>query len=1025
MPVSPATPEPLPVALTRQFYEWEQRGRGWLTWDEAVDLEPPFRPFAFVLPHDLQQQDDGRRHTLFSALREILSFWPSENKGVEARNEEPYPEPARPTNIADLVELQVILPPEFDVSKTLAEQFLLSLSNSSSVVAYEIVSNNGRVSAHWTCRNDDANHAEQQLIAHFPDALVVRSEESFADRWNNGARYHLIVDFGLSQEFICPIRCFRNFDSDPLTAIVGALSRLNGAEVGILQILFQPTRLPWTQSIVRSVTNWSGENFFADAPEMTSLARDKISSPLYSVVLRVAVRAESQERCWEIARGIGGALARYANSPSNEFIPLSNDNLSDVDHQSDLLHRQSHRSGMLLNIEELVGLAHLPSASVRSESFQRRTERTRPAPRIATAHDLVLGENCHEGTVVQATLSTDQRVKHVYVIGASGTGKSNFLLHLIDQDLQAGRGVAVLDPHGDLIDAIVERIPEHRTDDVIVFDPADEGYPIAFNVLSAHSEIEKTLLASDLMAVFKRLSTSWGDQMSTVFQNAIAAMLESERGGTLADLRRFLAEKEYRIEFLRTVKDPDIVYYWQKEFPLLSGRPQSPILTRLDAFLRPKLIRQMVAQRTNRVDFADIMDSGKIFLARLSQGAIGEENAYLLGTFLVSKFHQMILSRQSRSESERRPYFLYLDEFHHFVTPSMASILSGVRKYRLGLVLAHQELRQLEKRDAEVASAVLTNPFTRVCFRVGDPDAKKLADGFSHFDASDLLNLGTGEAICRVERSNFDFNLQTPRVEAVEKTLAQLRRQKVKEGSRQRYATPHELVEMELRERARSSITAVPLLKETPRDEIEIQAVPTPDLSSPMQTNPLQKEKVVARRQSLTDGLMGKGGQEHRYLQNFTKRWAEGMGYRATIEKPLGDGCSVDVALEKEQCSIACEISVSTSSSHELGNLKKCLAAGYTYVAILSSGPKKLAEIEKLAREVFAPEEQDRLRFFAPDELFAFIEQLEAQFASTEKTVRGYKVKVNYSQSGKSERAARSRAVSKVIASALRRVRKE
>src|SRR5437660_6451367 len=169
----------------------------------------------------------------------------------------------------------------------------------------------------------------------------------------------------------------------------------------------------------------------------------------------------------------------------------------------------------------------------------------------------------------------------------------------------------------------------------------------------------------------------------------------------------------------------------------------------------------MVSQPENRLYFAHIMDSGKVFLAKLSQGLLGKENSYLLGTLLVSKFQQLAMARQSKQQALRKEFWVYIDEFHNFITPSMAEILAGARKYRVGLILAHQELRQLQ-RDSEVASAVMSNPYTRVVFRVGDDDARKLADGFGFFESRDLQNLETGQAIARVERSDFDFNLSIP-----------------------------------------------------------------------------------------------------------------------------------------------------------------------------------------------------------------------------------------------------------------------
>src|SRR5581483_408379 len=293
---------------------------------------------------------------------------------------------------------------------------------------------------------------------------------------------------------------------------------------------------------------------------------------------------------------------------------------------------------------------------------------TKAAPPLAFGHAMVLGENHHAGETVRVSMTTEQRVRHTHLIGVSGSGKSTLLLNMIAQDVEQGNGIAVLDPHGDLVDQVIARIPAERIKDVVLLDPSDEGYPVGFNILSAHSDLERNLLASDLVSVFKRLSTSFGDQMTTVLGNAILAFLESSVGGTLTDLRRFLVEPAYRDRFLATVGDSEVVYYWQREFPLLSGKPQGPILTRLDTFLRPKVIRHMVSQKENRLDFADVMNGRKILLAKLSQGLIGEENSYLLGTLVVSKLNQVATSRQNMPAEARTPFYLYIDEFHNFVT---------------------------------------------------------------------------------------------------------------------------------------------------------------------------------------------------------------------------------------------------------------------------------------------------------------------------------------------------------------------
>lgn len=291
-------------------------------------------------------------------------------------------------------------------------------------------------------------------------------------------------------------------------------------------------------------------------------------------------------------------------------------------------------------------------------------------------------------------------------------------MNLIIQDIRNGEGICVLDPHSDLIDQVLEHVPEERAEDIVLVDPSDEDYPVGFNILTAHSDLEKNLLSSDLVSVFRRLSTSWGDQMTSVLGNAILAFLESSRGGTLAELRRFLVEPQFGNSFLETVQDAEIVYFWRREFPLLTGKPQAPLLTRLDTFLRPKLIRYIVSQKENRLDFGAIINEGKVLLVKLAQGAIGEENAYLFGTFLVSKLHQTAMSRQEVKESLRSN-----STWTSSITSSRLRWLQSSREREntiWGLILAHQELRQLLSRDSDVASAVIANPYTRICFRLGD-----------------------------------------------------------------------------------------------------------------------------------------------------------------------------------------------------------------------------------------------------------------------------------------------------------------
>jgi len=725
--------------LTAQFYQWERRGRGYQVWPKPVAPEPPFTPFCgHYLPPE-PPVDDGQIPTPLSSLAGKIG------RLLQGKNTQAVVKPMADLEPAPillsrepLIELQIVLPPTLNARREDFAEFLSTLSHCHEPITFELLGTASHVTVQLAVHPYDENLVKQRFQAFFPEAVIQSRQNTLITAWDTLTDTDtLILEFGLAHAFMLPLAGKK---LDPYLGLIGALSNLTHDDLGLFQVIFQPVENDWVESTVRAVTDHEGKPFFDNAPELLAGAKDKLSLPLMAAVVRIATKAAIPERCFDIARNLASALTVFADPRGNELLPLKNDRYPFARHAEDVLRRQSHRSGMILNLAELVGLVHLPSSDVRSPKLERHTAKTKAAPAsVRGDHGLLLGDNEDGDQVIPVRLTTEQRVRHIHMIGASGTGKSTLLYNLIRQDIENGEGLAVLDPHGDLVDKILGIIPANRINDVIVLDPSDEEYSIGFNILSAHSENEKVLLASDLVSVFQRLSASWGDQMASVLNNAILAFLESKRGGTLADLRRFLLEPKYRDNFLDTVTDPDVVYYWRKVFGQLAGNKSlGPVLTRLETFLSRKPIRYMVSQTENKLDFAHILDTGKIFLAKLPHGTIGRENAYLLGTLLVSKFQQIAMGRQQQAESSRRPFWLYIDEFHNFITPSMAEILSGARKYRLGLTLAHQELRQLQ-RDSEVASAVLSNAGTRICFRVGDDDAKKLSDGFATFDTKVLF----------------------------------------------------------------------------------------------------------------------------------------------------------------------------------------------------------------------------------------------------------------------------------------------
>lgn len=1005
--------------LTANFYLWEKRGRGWQVWDSPVELEPPFERFFHSRLIQRPQIDDGRKPGFLSSLFGKLKNGASEKSQALELSEfidaNCQLTPSSFSSSSPLIEISVSLPPNQKVNPEMAEQFLLSLSYCSFPLGFELVGTADAIYVQLVCRQDDLLQVRQQLKAHFPAATLSEKGNELRNA-PAGSNETLVVDFGLSYEFMRPLRTSRNFDTDPLIGAIAALENLRHGEIGLLQILFQAARRPWAESIQRSVTGYEGRSFFADAPEMSQLAKEKIRKPLFAVVIRAAGQSPSDSRVWDIVKGLAGSLVPLASPNSNELIPLENDDYDDFDHWNDVLLRQSRRTGMLLNSEELVSLVHLPSISVRSEKLVREVKKTTVAPLIASGHAFTLGENVHQGKAVPVTLSAEQRLRHMHVIGATGTGKSTLLINSVVQDMRSNRGVAVLDPHGDLIDQILGHVPEGRFDDVILFDPSDVEYPVGFNILSAHSEIEKNVLSSDLVAVFQRLSTSWGDQMTSVLANAILAFLESSEGGTLAELRQFLVEEDFRNRYLLTVTDSEIVYYWLKEFRLLRGNPQASILTRLNNFLRLRLLRNIVVQKEG-INFDDILNGRKIFLAKLSQGLIGEENAHLLGTLIVSKIHQVVMARQVKEISAREEFYLYIDEFHNFVTPSLASILSGARKYHLGLVLAHQELRQLWNRDTELANSVISNPGTRICFRLGDFDAQKLEGGFSHFDREDFQNLGTGEAIVRIERAEYDFNLKAFPPPQVPLEVTKNRQEKLIALSRRKYGVPREEIESRRSitfeaEPAQAKQTLRTIKKSEPR---EAPGTPTTKI-------PVEKSKIEVDIPEPAP----KGESQHRYLQTLIKKLAEDNGFKVVLEQPTPDRLGrVDVSLERDQRRMAVEISVTSTKDQEIKNIQKCLDAGYDKVVLCSPEKKFLDKLRPLLVEKFDKPSHEKISLLQPEELLFFFESEAARQAGGEERVKGYKVKVQYQPVGTLEKKTKREAVAQVILKAMRKMKED
>jgi len=1029
--------------LSEQFAAWEVRGRGWDVFPEPVELEPPFRPFiGYTSPPPVA--DDGRKPTVLSSFLERLrprspSPAPPALPSIDTEPEPRWREPI------EGVEIPLILPLSRSVPAAQVESFLRHVGRDAETLALELLGTEREATCQMVAAPQTVTRVVQGVEACFPGIVCapggrsVEPGEALSSGWHDSEPSFAVVELGLGSEWMLPLG---NPRSDVLATVVAALDGLRKEELGLLQILFAPARRAWAESVVVAVSDAHGKSLFINRPDLRRGAQQKIASPLFAVVIRLAASAVNAARAWEIIADLAAPFAAFARPGGNFFAPLNNEGYSAFAHEADILTRSSRRSGVLLNMEELIPLL-TPPVSAPSRKLLRETQRTHSAPeRLITGGTLLLGTNRHAGKTNEVFLTPEHRVRHTHVIGASGTGKSTFLLNLIQQDIERGEGVAVLDPHGDLIDAVLGMIPPERTADVIVLDPSDENFPVGLNILAAHSDFERNLLASDLTSVFRRLSTSWGDQMESVLRNGILAFLESSRGGTLADLRRFLLDAAVRKEFLTTVTDPEIVYYWTKAFPQLSGgKSIGPLLTRLDEFLSRKPIRYMVSQWDDRLDFSELLDRGGILLAKLPQGLIGRENTALLGSLITAKLQMAAMSRQRMPAAQRRDFWCYMDEFQHFITPSMAEILAGARKYRLGLILAHQELRHLDA-DRDVASAVLSNCLTRVVFKVGDADARTLESGFSHFEARDLMNLGVGEAVCRAERSDDDFNLTIPARESVDEQECARVSENVIVTSRTRYARPRAEIEAELRQHlqtaepvARKATAPTPPPAEVPSAvaaSVPVSEVPQNAASELVSETAEEVPTVVpvVEKAERPAPVLGRGGPIHRDIQNRIKAVAEEIGFRATLESQIGTG-GADLLLERLEQRIAVEISVTTGVTHEVGNLLKCLTGNYGLIALIAADERKAKQIIEKVREGISETAAARIGSF---QLETFVEYLRAlppeptppeptspPKKHTKRKVKGWTIKTKVTEQTSSEDREKEEQALRAIAEALRR----
>jgi hypothetical protein len=711
--------------------------------------------------------------------------------------------------------LEIKIPKTNDKSATAAEMMLATLHGIlrpkvelvregavQEHVGFEFVSDSVSIRFYVWAPKHLKDFVEGQVYAQYPSAEI-NEVEDYSKKiklTKEGKLPHVAAaEILLTKEDFLPIKTFNNFQVDPLAGITGVLSKLEGEDEQIwIQVLARPVTDEWK----RRGMNWvaktrSGQTIFTGindnawfikaplylltvffkaifiGPDALQASGVKLSSEVesaisgvqlkaeklaYEVKIRVIYLSEHGKLENERLNAVFGAFKQYNTTMLNGF--RGKRVYNDLGLLKDYQNRLFMTKGYHLNIEELASIYHLPNTSVETPNINWTTSKTgEPPTTLPDNHNTpedeltLFAETNFRGHKQVFGIKRDDRRRHMYIIGKSGMGKSKLQELLIDQDIRKGEGVAVIDPHGDLVADVMKRIPEDRLKDVILFDPSDVNFPIAFNPMEVVDETLRYQTASGVLGTFKKIfGHSWGPRLEYVFNYTLLALLDTP-DTTLLGVVRMLTDKKYRNEIIENIQDVVVKKFWTTEYASYSEKfateAIAPILNKVGQFVANSLIRNIIGQPKSSFNIRKAMDEGKIILINLSSGKVGETNASLLGSFMVTSFQLAAMSRADIPEAKRKDFYLYVDEFQNFATESFATILSEARKYRLSLIMANQYIAQIA--DEGVWDAVIGNVGTFITFRVGAQDAPILEKEFNPpFTAQDIINLARQHTYIRM-----------------------------------------------------------------------------------------------------------------------------------------------------------------------------------------------------------------------------------------------------------------------------------
>ncbi len=605
---------------------------------------------------------------------------------------------------------------------------------------------------------------EGLLYSTYPDCEIKESTD-YVDAYN--PEKHGIAGVRIKMKFgdVYPFKYYDEFDEDAQSRLFSVISKIEGGEQVWCQLVINPQEESAMYHLKRRINLWWNriKKIFSIRDRVRAkdekgvikvrqeLAMDKAKSEPFLVTLRLACISKNNALAKQKLLAVINSYYQFNKTDIQEF---KTSNIKSVGFL------QNYKKRKLVNPtymapKEISTLYHLPNPDHVSHVVHvlaRKAEPPQDLPKKGEPNISLFGETNYHNNKEVFGIKRKDRSRHLYTVGKSGSGKSKFMELLIKEDLEAGKGVGVLDPHGDLVDNIMEFIPKDRVKDVVYFDPADVNFPISFNPMENVEEEYKMQVTIGFIQIFKKLfGSNWTDRLEHVLRYTVLALLDSPNT-TVLSILKMLTDKNYRQNIVSRIKDNVVKNFWVSEFAGWSEKFDAeaitPLLNKVGQFVSTNMIRNIIGQPTNKFDIRDVMDNEKILLMKVSKGLLGEENSGLLGSMIITKLYQAAMSRADMKEEQRKHFYFYVDEFQNFATETFGEILSEARKYRLNLTIAHQYMGQV---SPYIQKTIFGNVGSIVSFRVGADDASSLAEEYTPvFKERDIINLGVREFYCKM-----------------------------------------------------------------------------------------------------------------------------------------------------------------------------------------------------------------------------------------------------------------------------------